>query len=59
MNSTPNISPNFNIEDIHKIREHNYEMTKNMTLKERRQYYKLKADKVREEMLKIREFKRL
>ncbi|MDR3244361.1 MAG: hypothetical protein LBT79_06385 [Elusimicrobiota bacterium] len=28
------ISPNFTIEDIHKIREHHYEATKNMTFKE-------------------------
>ena len=29
------ISPDFTIEDIHKIREHNYEMTKNMTRQEK------------------------
>jgi len=28
------ISPNFTIEDIYKIREYHYEMTKNMTFKE-------------------------
>jgi hypothetical protein len=28
------ISPNFTINDIHKIREYHYEMTKNMTFKE-------------------------
>ncbi len=33
------ISPNFTIEDIHKIREYNYEMTKHMTVEEKRDYY--------------------
>ena len=33
------ISPDFTIEDIHKIREYNYEMTKNMTSKEKADYY--------------------
>ncbi|GHU91383.1 hypothetical protein FACS18949_16730 [Clostridia bacterium] len=31
----PNISPNFTIEDIHKIREWNYERLKDATLEER------------------------
>lgn len=35
-----NISPDFTIGDIHKIREYNYEMTKNMTKEERDQYYR-------------------
>ena len=35
----PVLSPNFTIEDIHKLREYNYEMTKNMTTEERRNYY--------------------
>ena len=33
------ISPDFTIADIHKIREYSYEMTKNMTTKERTEYY--------------------
>ena len=33
------ISPNFTVEDIHKIREYNYEMTKNMTVQEKQDYY--------------------
>ena len=33
------ISPDFTIEDIHKIREYNYEMTKNMTSREKADYY--------------------
>jgi len=35
----PIISPDFTIEDIHKIREYNYEMTKDMTFEERKKYY--------------------
>jgi len=52
--NTPNISPDFTIEDIHKIREYNYEMTKNMPLKERRQYYNSKAEKIRAEMKQLK-----
>lgn len=33
------ISPDFTIEDIHKIREQNYERTKNMTVAEKVAYY--------------------
>ena len=33
------ISPDFTIEDIHKIREYNYHITKDMTPQERRDYY--------------------
>ena len=33
------ISPNFTIEDIHKIREHNYQITKDMTRQEKMDYY--------------------
>jgi hypothetical protein len=35
----PIISDNFTIEDIHKIREYNHEVTKNMSFEERRKYY--------------------
>ena len=35
----PVLSPDFTIEDIHKLREYNYEMTKNMTDSERMNYY--------------------
>lgn len=41
------ISPNFTIEDIHKIREYNYEMTKNMTRQEKMAYYNEGAREVR------------
>lgn len=33
------ISANFTIEDIHKVRENNYNITKDMTPQERRDYY--------------------
>lgn len=33
------ISPKITIEDIHKIREENYEKTKNMTMAEKISYY--------------------
>ncbi len=35
----PILSPNFTLEDIHRLREYNYEMTKNMTDQERMDYY--------------------
>jgi len=35
----PILSPDFTIEDIHKLREYNYEMTKDMTEQERMDYY--------------------
>lgn len=43
-----NISPDFTVEDIHKIREYNYEMTKNMTKDERDQYYKKRELRAKE-----------
>ncbi len=36
---TLSISPDFTIEDIHKIREQNYERTKGMTVEEKVAYY--------------------
>ncbi len=35
----PILSPDFTIEDIHKLREYNYYLTKDMTPVERRNYY--------------------
>ena len=35
----PILSPNFTIEDIHKLSEYNYYQTKDMTLQERIDYY--------------------
>jgi hypothetical protein len=39
MANTLDISPAFTIEDIHKIRERNYEVTKGMTIEEKLRYY--------------------
>ena len=36
----PKISPNFTVEDIHKIREYHYELTKNMPFSERAAFYR-------------------
>lgn len=33
------LSPDFTIEDIHKIREYHYELTKDMTTQERINFY--------------------
>lgn len=33
------ISPDFTIEDIHRVRENNYNITKDMTPQERQDYY--------------------
>ena len=35
----PILSPNFTIDDIHKLREYNYYQTKDMTQQERIDYY--------------------
>ena len=35
----PILSPNFTIEDIHKIREYHYELTKDMTTQEEIDFY--------------------
>ncbi|MDE7447404.1 MAG: hypothetical protein K2N15_17120 [Lachnospiraceae bacterium] len=35
----PNISPDFTIEDIYKIREYHYELTKDMTMQEKLNFY--------------------
>ena len=37
------ISPKFNIEDIHKVRENNYNKTKDMTAQEKRDYYNVRG----------------
>lgn len=39
----PILSPNFTIEDIHKLREYNYFVTKDMTSQERIDYYNQKG----------------
>lgn len=39
MIAKPNISLDFTIEDIHKIREYHYELTKDMTTQEKIDFY--------------------
>ena len=46
----PDISPSFTIEDIHKIREQHYELTKDMILQERLDFYNVGAKVVLKEM---------
>ena len=50
----PILSRYFTVEDIHKVREYNYELTKNMTTEELRNFYKKGAD---EGERRINEFK--
>lgn len=44
------LSLNFMIEDIHKLHEYNYEMTKDMTNKERMDYYNSNGRKVQRKL---------
>ncbi|MCD8300772.1 MAG: hypothetical protein LUC41_06340 [Clostridiales bacterium] len=48
------ISPDFTIEDIHKIRERNYERTKDMTREEKLEYYNSRGVNAAEEINRIR-----
>jgi len=50
----PKISPNFTIDDIHKIREYNHEVTKSMSVKERKEYYNSKAEEMKAEIAKLK-----
>ena len=45
----PDISPDFSIDDIHKIREYNYEQTKALSVAEKSSYYKNKAEQLLKE----------
>ena len=44
----PVLSPNFTNEDIHKLREYHYEMTKHMTDQERIDYYNRRGHEIQE-----------
>ncbi|MDR1915943.1 MAG: hypothetical protein LBQ58_05155 [Synergistaceae bacterium] len=50
----PEISPNFTIDDIHKIREWHYEILKDATTEERMNFYNGKANKFEKEMGALR-----
>ena len=58
----PILSEEFTIEDIHKLREYNYEMTKDLTRQEKMDYYnnkgkdflkKLEQEKIQNMMWKL------
>jgi hypothetical protein len=51
----PIISNDFTIEDIHKIREHNHEMTKDMSFEKRKVYYSEGAKPALERIAKLKE----
>lgn len=48
------ISPNFTVEDIHKIRERNYEATKHMTTEEKLLYYNTPRTDAEKQMEQLR-----
>ncbi|MCI9420416.1 MAG: hypothetical protein HFG32_10470 [Eubacterium sp.] len=52
------ISPDFTIEDIHKIREQNYERTKDMTVVEKIAYYNNSGKEAEREIEQRRALKR-
>ena len=52
------ISPDFTIDDIHKIREQNYERTKDMTVAEKVAYYNNSGKEAEKEIERRRALKR-
>lgn len=52
------ISPDFTIDDIHKIREQNYEKTKDMTVAEKVAYYNNSGKEAEKEINRRRALKR-
>ena len=55
MVNTPEISSDFTIEDIHRIRERNYENTKHMTVEEKRIYYNTPRTDAEERIKRMRD----
>jgi len=53
----PTISADFTVDDIHKIREYHYEITKSMSPEERRAYYRKRAGEAQHRIAEIRESK--
>ena len=51
------ISPDFTIEDIHKIREYHYELTKDMTVAEKVAYYNNSGKEAEKEIERRRALK--
>ena len=58
MVAKPVISPDFTIDDIHKIRELNYEKTKDMTIEEKVIYYNNSGKDAEKEIERRRALKR-
>lgn len=54
----PILSPDFTVEDIHKIREQNYERTKDMTVAEKVAYYNNSGKEAEREIERRRALKR-
>lgn len=52
------ISPDFTVEDIHKIREWNYERTKDMTVEEKVAYYNNSGKNAEKEIERRKALKR-
>lgn len=50
MVTMPEISPDFTIDDIHKIREYHYELTKDMSRQEKMDFYNNGAREFLKEM---------
>ena len=53
----PTLSPLFTIEDIHKLREYNYHLTKDMTPQERMDFYNNAGRAFQEEIERGRQVK--
>ena len=51
------ISPDFTIEDIHRVRENNYEATKHMTVEEKLHYYNTPRTDAEEQIERLRDSK--
>lgn len=58
MRETLEISPDFTIEDIHRIRERNYERTRHMIVEEKLLYYNTPRTDAEEQIKRIRDRKR-
>lgn len=52
------ISPDFTVDDIHKIREENYERTKNMTMEEKIEHYNTAGMEAEKEIERRKALKR-
>jgi predicted alpha/beta-fold hydrolase len=48
------ISPDFTMEDIRKVRDYDYEMTKDMTFEEQKDYYRKGAEEALQRMTELK-----